>query len=282
MRLGFLIILFSIILVGITPVLAHNGDHEEPRKMKLGMDWLWPEKPVFCIFEPKGTMEKSFAAFYDVVEMVKYSGDYWAYAMEKFGYDKEDWEVDFVVYQDYEYSDKVFKEYPNCDVYVHFELGEADSTLGGWVKVAKGVRVFDEMVIILSHYSEPDSLVDAVKHQSKERHVVQQTVTHEFGHALQIGHYTPEMKLSDGTHFDMMAESMMFGQVNGELKYRSITDRDVQALVRMYGDDGFGGNIMPFTRFLDFSMPDDRYVVWHEQLKTKMELKEAELKKKGE
>ena len=39
---------------------------------------------------------------------------------------------------------------------------------------------------------------------------------------------------------------------------------------------------MPFTSFLDFSMPDDEYVVWHDKLEKKMELKQAELKKKGE
>jgi len=281
MRLGVLIILFSILFIGTSSVLAHDGNHKEQRWMKLGMDWLWQEKPVFCLFEPQGKIEKSFAAFYDIVGMVEYAGDYWAYAMESFGMDKEDWEVDFVIYQDYEYTQRVFDEYPNCDVYTHFELADSESTLGGFVKVMKRVRVIDEMVIVMSNWSIPDPEVDAVMHKTKDKVAVQQVIIHEFGHALQIGHYAPEVVLSKNTHFDLMAESMMFGQVHGDFEYRSITDRDVQSLIRMYGEDGFGGQEMPFTRFLEFTIPDDKYVVWHEELKAKKELKQEERKKRG-
>ncbi len=252
-----LVIIIGILLfIGfIIPVYAHDGNHTEERKQILQMDWKWREQPVFCLFEPKETITKSFVAFYDLAGMIEYARDYWVSSM-KWAAPDGNWDIDIKIYQDFEYSRKVFKEYPNCDVYVHFELPtDPDSQVGGFVKVQKDVRIWDEMVIVVSYMKNyEEEGVDAIQYDNKPKDVIQETVIHEFGHALQLGHYAPTVILSEGFHQDMMTESYMFGQSWPHNGTRQITDRDVISMLRQYGDDGWGGFDPPFTPYIIFPL----------------------------
>jgi len=252
-----LVIIIGILLFAgfIIPIYAHDGNHTETRKQILQMDWKWPEQPLFCLFEPKEKIAKSFVAFYDLVSMIEYARDYWVSSM-KWAAPAGNWDIDIKIYQDYEYSRKVFKEYPNCDVYTHFELPkDPDTNVGGFVKVQKDTRVYDEMVIVLAHMKIYED-VEAIQYDNKATDVVQETAIHEFGHALQLGHYAPTVILGDGEfHQDLMNESYMFGQSWPHNGTRQITDRDVISMLRQYGDDGWGGFDPPFTPYIIFPIP---------------------------
>jgi len=253
---AFLLIAVLLFAAFSIPVYAHDGNHKEKRKQTLAMDWAWKETPVFCLFEPKDTIQKSFVAYYDLAYMIEYATDYWTAAMN-WAAPNGNWDVEIKIYQDWEYSPAVFKEHKQCQVFIHFELQDnPDNLIGGFVKVQKSDRIFDEMVIILSYLTYPEHGMNVTKHETKPKELIQDIVIHEVGHAFQLGHYAPSVKLTDGWHYDLQAESVMFGQVDHQYPgERMITDRDVISLLRQYGHDGWGGYTPPFTPWIEFPIP---------------------------
>jgi len=177
---------------------------------------VWEEEPVFCIIKPT-----NMTAFEDLgyskYQMIKYV-NLWKIKLNHYT-DSRDWKYTTVFMN----KDSTTEW---CGVRIYFmDAGKKEGAIG--VTECYSLRKAPEET-----FCDITIFTKYLKHE-----FLGSTITHEVGHALGLGHrlaYTPCDFAAVVSSFDiMMAQAG---------RHQKITDDDLNALIKIYGKDGFGGD----------------------------------------
>ena len=209
-------------------------------------------KPEICFFEPEDKVvnkrfwkENWFGIGTDALNE-------WKYNLQQETGVIEGWTWDYKMFLVQDHAGKSVKDllFRECNVFIVYEVlsetgvvGQAAShfensfhgytfitvwtqtTTGGSTTIYLGDS-FDESKII----KNPGEVVEIPKDN------IGKILQHEFGHALGLEH---QYRTLNGS----ASNSIMVGNldIQKENLNRFVTDNDIQAVILMYGDDGFGG-----------------------------------------
>ena len=174
---------------------------------------VWDKEPIFCIIKP-ANMTQFEELGYSKYQLIKYV-NLWKIKLNHYT-DSKDWKYTTVFMN----KDSTTEW---CGVRIYFmDSGKKDGAIG--VTECYSLRKAPEEVFC--------DITIFTKYLKNE--FIGSTITHEVGHALGLGHrlaYTPCDFAAVVTSFDIMMAQAGRNQ--------KITDDDLNALIQIYGEDGF-------------------------------------------
>ena len=237
-----IIILIAFVLLIPTTVYGANGYFEENTGNHIS------HQPTVCIFQPndsKVTDQRWDNWYYDS----KLAIDSWRATLESSG--DENWKID-IVEVPLEKLERL--NYSACDVTIEFvekpymKDGEYVSVLG-WAERGTGKiavvyssfdycgKIYDEDYnIFVNSYCFTDDFERSKK--------MANTVKHEFGHIVGLGHYRGyDNDVSQSWYDSGVGSPSIMAWIEPNEEWRSITQTDVQKVREIYGSSGFGKKI---------------------------------------
>ena len=215
-----------------------------------------PTNPIVCVFEPDpshtknvgGVMKSSYTAI-----------DLWKEGLAEHS-PEGNWDMTAFTIPFEHHDGKNASEFPVCDILIAFEHYNPDSSSLGYTYIdfSSSNHKYAHIVVYLYDYRAIDhynfvlgSQEQVYKDTTEEIRpfsltAIQHIVTHEFGHALGLGHY----EITDYPVYSKdkpwLTASVMYYSINpddddvGKPLYV-----DIKMVERLYGEDGFGGSIAP-------------------------------------
>ena len=210
------------------------------------------DNPNVCIFEPSSELQERFhdSLFRYSVESVLI----WQNEMEQ--YSNGDWTMPIFYYEYGEHVDKFPEDFPLCNILIIFEglndgTGIVNSTALGyahfdfshsnhqWAMVVVYTKALVEtpVVSVCIGCDDVPNKID-IKQEARDlpENSIRYIIMHEFGHALGLGHY-----IDDRTKFNNHVSLMYPIMKPFEENDLTIGFVDKEALVKIYGKDGFNG-----------------------------------------
>lgn len=205
--------------------------------------------PQLCIYEPPNT-NVNFTDRHILNETLTVVGEWETALLAKAP--KGNWHFDIKYYLATEHKDKEVDDSPSCNIYIIYtQYANRSQTLGetyydyskSWHKYSF-VQIFTDrrdfnLKIINTGNTGNHTMINAtigMKERPLNTGIIGQIIKHEMGHVLGLDHYidnTLENKSSD----------LMKPQMNDRIYDPTfeITENDINALIKLYGEDGFGG-----------------------------------------
>ena len=215
--------------------------------------------PMACIFEPAN--KKINFTSRDLLNTTKQSIQDWEDRLEN----KTDgnWHIETKYFAYLEHRDKEAEDYPQCNIYIVY-----NQTFSGKYAGALGITSYDyshskhkysfiqvttsvnDLSIKLSPLTKNNNItisVTSLTSRQLDSRIIGQVIKHEFGHALGLDHYI-------ATKGGIIRPDLMKTTMNERIFVPSfdITDNDLDAIIHLYGKDGFGGRqpIIPRNHFI--------------------------------
>ena len=149
-----------------------------------------------------------------------------------------------------EHGDKNTDDYPDCTIFINYVEGKEDGSLGrtSW-DFSSSVRYYywieidlyaseRSLNITLGDDMKDAVITDEVEWKFIPANDVRNVVLHEYGHGLGIEHY---YVTGDCREIECDYSPIMFGSIDVfEGTEKSITEKDIKMLIRIYGEDGYG------------------------------------------
>ena len=236
MRLIFIgILLLFIFLIGFGIQSAFAFDYY---KM---MGTMFKGSPTYCIMLPNPELEPRYE-YLDVItksallewelKLEQKTGVSWNMYNQTYAYDQ--------------HKNRKTTDFQQCDVFINFIpepnkhgiLGTASANLDGgyyWLEIQTQITHRELVITIGGNWD--DRVSNLVVDADVPLGDIRNTVLHEVGHSLGLEHYYCEPYEPE-----CIDKSVMYGNIatfKGIIK--PVTERDINMIVRMYGDDGFYG-----------------------------------------
>lgn len=227
---------------------------EETSDVFESINLIHSNNPNVCILEPDESIQKQYYEYvfkdtFDAVQnventMFEITGGNWHTPIYSFDYE--------------EHADKFTSDFPQCNIFIEFEqLNDGMATTGvdslgfasydhsnsnhrySYVKVFLQAQLKQADISICIGCPEEESNELEFKNVYKymSRDTVKKIVTHEYLHALGLGHYILDRNpLND-------VESLMMTTLDpwAENKDNEMKEIDKEMLIKLYTEDGFGG-----------------------------------------
>jgi len=213
--------------------------------------------PQICIFEPDSLYTNDADG---VVQASHNSINLWKEGLREHS-PKGNWDMPVTVVPSENHKYKNAREFPTCNILISFEYTNQESRSLGYTgidfssskhKYTHIVVFLREMEVIKVYDWDLDWDLDI--ESLEQRHIrteiniipysltsIQNTVTHEFGHSLGLGHY----QITDAPVGDSpwVTRSVMYYAMNPHSEEIMIPKYvDIKMLEVLYKEDGFGGN----------------------------------------
>ena len=210
------------------------------------------DNPSVCIFEPEQDLQDRFHStiFKHTVDSVLI----WQNEMKS--YSGGNWYMPIFYYQYGEHVNKTPQEFPECNIlivfeglnngtdivnssalgYAHFDFSHSNHQ---WAMVVVYTKALVEtpVVSVCIGCDDVPNKID-IKQEARDlpENSIRYIIMHEFGHALGLGHY-----IDDRTKFNNHVSLMYPIMKPFEENDLTIGFVDKEALVKIYGKDGFNG-----------------------------------------
>ena len=259
--LGIFIALFIVLMISgiyIQSVFGAQGENRLPNPpdyqyyyKTIGVK-LNEIKPEVCFFEPEDEdvnkrfwKENWFGIGTDALNE-------WKYNLQQETGIREGWTWDYKIFLVPEHAgrsanDLMFRE---CNVFIVYETLSETGVVGQAAAIYKNsfhgytyITVWTQTTLdggTTIYLGETPADSKIIKNQGKVINIsadnVGKILQHEFGHALGLEHQY--RTLYGVVSNSIMVENLDISKENLE---RFVTDNDIQAVILMYGEDGFGG-----------------------------------------
>jgi len=229
----------SVILVLIAVGFVHVADADYFRTVGV----YHQTNPAICIMYPEDESRL------DMLTLVTHSAiNEWQDKLENAT--GGNWNMTSTEYYWSEHGSADVSDYLDCNLFVNYIYGVEDESVGRtgfdfskssryyyWVEV--DMNTVERRVSISLGESINESIVD-VKTEWKQipENDIRNIVLHELGHGFGLEHY---YVTSDCREVECDYSPIMYSSIDvfeGEVK--NVTERDIQMMIRIYGDDGFG------------------------------------------
>ena len=226
------------------------------------------DNPTICIFEP----DPLYSSKGDSIINAAYNSiDLWQKGLYE-QMPNGNWEMPIFVIPLEDHKNKNASQFPVCNILISFEYTNQDSGSLGYtfLDFSKSYHKYTHVVVFLNdfqiteHYElnlgtlEQEKVNTTFKIVEFSMTAVQNIITHEFGHAIGIGHY----KITDYPIYTAdkpwINASVMYYALNtaadeiGKPLYV-----DIKMAEKIYGDDGFGGLVTPPLKVGYYTAGDD-------------------------
>lgn len=204
------------------------------------------ENPNLCIFEPiNDAVNYTKRGLYNQTINAVNS---WSEKLEEKA-PNGNWRFNITYYLAAEHKDKEVDDLPSCDVYIIYtQYLNNSSTLGqtgfdyskSWHKLVFINIITDSKGFKLKiEPTDDDDIKAKLEYYDRQldSNVIGQVIKHELGHALGLSHYVDNTL--ENKSWDLMKAQIDDKKFNPKI---DITDDNIQALIQLYGEDGFGGN----------------------------------------
>ena len=201
--------------------------------------------PTTCIMLPDPEFESRTSAIHNATNSAI---DEWQYKLQNAT--AGNWNIYRQVFDYEDHWDKTNYNYPQCQVFVNY-IGETDSYLSQhgilgrasadvknnyyWLEIQTQIIHRSISISIGTNWNTSDS---GIKTEEKSIPItdIENIIKHEYGHALGLEHFYCTDDRDDCSDDSIMYPHLDIFQNNT----KTITERDINMLIRMYGNDGFG------------------------------------------
>ncbi len=201
--------------------------------------------PVSCIMSPDPELEPLFYPYmYDITRSAIWE---WELRLNQTtdGY----WDFPIYEYPFHTHDKKTPRDFPECDIFLTFEQLSGSSALGTtgydfshsshkYAFITTYTQAYPPQKITISIGGSSDINIE-LKPKDLDMIDIRNIVSHEFGHALGLGHYY----LHDPTCLvgQCQNRSIMYHSLDiWKNQTKTVQHEDIQMLIKIYGEDGFG------------------------------------------
>ena len=222
--------------------------------------------PQVCIFEP----DILYTDDVDGVVQASYNSiNLWKDGLREHS-PKGNWDMSVVVIPSENHKYKNAREFPACSILISFEYTNQESSSLGYTGIdfSNSKHKYAHIVVYLREV-QVIKIFDWDMWELEQKHIrtevnispfslisIQNTVTHELGHSLGLGHYLiTDAPVSDNP---WVTRSVMYYAMNPHSKEIMIpTYVDIKMVELLYKEDGFGGNISYSIKVGYYTTGDD-------------------------
>ena len=226
------------------------------------------DNPKVCIFEP----DTLYTSKGDSIINAAYNSiDLWQKGLYE-QMPNGNWETPTFVIPLEDHKNKNALQFPVCNILISFEYSNQDNGSLGYTYLdfSKSYHKYTHVVVFLNDYQTTEHYeldLGTLEHKKvRTTHnleefsmtAVQNIITHEFGHAIGIGHY----KITD---YPIYTADKPW--INASVMYYAMNPKadeigkplyvDIKMAEKIYGDDGFGGKTTPPFKIGYYSAGDD-------------------------